>query len=147
VLKYAWYDGSGWQIQEVEGGGNGVSLALDSGDRPYISHGLDAVGFKYVYNTGTGWSSTLVEPSSVRLQSSSIGLDTATRPYILYGATTYAYYDQDVWTRESIGGDLYGALALDGTGKPCFAYQQGGDLKYDCRERGVYVVYLPLLYR
>ncbi len=124
-LKYAYYDGTAWQKQVLDGSPG--SLALDEADRPHISYGADS-NVKYAYFDGTTWQIQTVDSGGY----SSLALDDANLPHIAYNdpyaRLKHAYYDGANWHIETV--DLAGevgllsiSLALDSLGRPCISYR------------------------
>ncbi len=111
-LKYAYWDGSRWNIQTVEAAGfTGLhtSLAFDSKDNPHISYyGQNAL--KYAHWTGTGWQIQVVDVSGTF---TSIALDKNDNPHVSYfsfqnGDLKYAYWTGSTWSAQTI--DSQGAV-------------------------------------
>lgn len=139
ALKYAYWDGSDWQIQWVETGDDiagYTSLALDSSDHAHISYLGDGV-LKYAHWTGSEWLTEIVDTDAMIQAGSSIALDSAGHPHISYYAhynLNYAYWDGTSWqmhTVESAGSNfMTTSLALDSAGRPHISYRTLDKLKY-----------------
>jgi hypothetical protein len=140
TLRYAWYDGTAWTITTASPGGWYPSLQLDSAGQPrfsyynYTSHDL-----KYVYFDGQSWQSEPVDTVGVQAGVTSLALDGADRPHIVYqGPQTlrYARYDGTTWLTTTVDSPGYmyrwAALALDAAGRPHISYydQNNEALKY-----------------
>jgi len=99
-LKYAYFDGSSWQIETVDSEGYvGIytSLSLDSGDYPHISY-RDETNYdlKYAYFDGSSWQIETVDSEGNVGMSTSLFLDSGDYPHISYydytnGYLKYAY--------------------------------------------------------
>jgi hypothetical protein len=95
-LRYARYDGTQWHIEMVDddwapyGGGEYISLALDSHDRPYISYDRAVVyqhSLRLVYFDGAAWQSEVVDTqtlSTIAFPYTSLALDGNDQPHISY---------------------------------------------------------------
>ncbi len=144
-LKYAWYDGTTWQIETVDSAGlvgSGSSLALDEAGRPHISyHDYTNYYLKYAWYDGTTWQIETVDGERGVGTDTSLALDREGRPHISYSDWTnddpkYAWHDGSNWQIETV--DSVGwvgrdsSLALDGEGQSHIGYYDWGnnDLKY-----------------
>ncbi len=92
-LQYARYTGSSWQISTVDDdffAGDGLSLALDSDDKPQISYAdwaaTDQYDLRYAFSNGSSWWIEIVDsvPSGERFVVTSLALDNDDRPHIGY---------------------------------------------------------------
>jgi hypothetical protein len=141
-LKYAYWTGSGWVVQEVDYvlcGNPGreelalPSLTLDGSDNPHIAY-CDVANnrMKYTVLRGTTWVSETVGPSGQ--DAPSLALDSSGNPHIAYchyGLVKYAVLRGTTWAIETV--DDLGAdssLALNSSDHPHIAYCGVGGLKY-----------------
>ena len=152
ALRYAYRDDEGWQKQTVQ---QGVcldpSLALDSSDRPYISHhsGLGGV-LKLAYRDGVIWQIKTVDTNATAGRYSSLVLGDSGRPHVSYQAdrsgyhVKYAYHDGVAWQTETVDneGSWYTSLAVDAAGRPHISYYDftNDDLKYAYHDGITWVV-------
>lgn len=89
-LKYATYDGSTWDIQdvdsdEVEDVGGCSSLALDSAGHPHIIYyDGDNRALKYAKYNGTIWGIQTVDGEEYDVGCGSLVLDSAAQPHLSY---------------------------------------------------------------
>ncbi len=130
-LRYAYYDGSAWQVQIEESWylGAGASLALDSTGRSSIAYGGGGMRYAKYENS---WQIQRVE-DGYQITGTSLALDRDDRPHISYCAgdlngydsLKYAYYDGSFWHVETITSTGYmedTSLALDSDEHPHIAY-------------------------
>lgn len=152
-LKYAYWNGTKWDIQYVDWTGDvgfNSSLALDGAGRPCISYHDNQARLKYARWDGSVWNITTISyaggsPSLV-LDSSDIPHISYFRPYyvkidnltVLQADLMYAHWDGQQWQVQTVerGGRVgeYNSLALDHQGRPHIAYRDfgtaSGKLKY-----------------
>ncbi len=140
-LKYAYYDGSSWHIEVVDDSGYAglhTSIALDSRDRPHISHREHSSAWvgnlKHSYYDGSSWHIEVVDDSGYAGLHTSIALDSRDRPHISHrehssawvGNLKHSYYDGSSWHTEVIdgGADLGydSSIALDAADHPHISY-------------------------
>ena len=132
-LKYAVWNGSGWDVQTVDSigdVGSDTSLTLDSKGYPHISYSGDA-GLKYAVWNGSGWNiqtiDTTGEPRSVVGTSSSLALDSKDKPHISYidnyrgTVLKYAFLNGSSWEIHALSAPVHGgystSLAVDSNDK------------------------------
>lgn len=135
-LKYARFDGAGWQIQTVDNVGSvGAfpSLAIDGAGHPRISYDDSTnKALKYAAYDGGAWHTQTA--LSVDCRDTSLALDSAGNPRIAY----YNYGNFDIrtleyaslgglgWNRQTVdsttGVGIFASMALDNSGNPRIAY-------------------------
>jgi hypothetical protein len=99
-LKYAFFDGSNWQIYTIDSDGTACggynSIAVDSNGKPHITYSHNE-GLKYAYFDGNNWDVEIVFPGELEGSWCSIELDSQDRPHISFNAHEsylgYAYFD------------------------------------------------------
>lgn len=104
-LVYARWDGSAWQMENLDSSGNGASLILDSSENPHISYYAYAEQIlRYAYWNGTAWDISDVDTPSTE---SSIALNSMDYPHIsyyggdyIYDFIEYAWWDGSNWLNE-----------------------------------------------
>jgi len=132
-LNYARWNGSSWQIENVESVGcECTSLALDSSNYPHISYNdWTNLDLKYARWNGSSWQIETVDSAGTVGDGASLALDSFGRPHISYcdwnsENVKYARWDGSSWQIETVpsAGDvgLYTSLALDSSGYPRISY-------------------------
>ena len=140
TLNYAVWDGSSWQIEDIESGFltyAATSLVLDAEGFPHISYiEEDIDNLKYAYQDASGWNFQLVDNGLIDRISSSLALDQSGYPHISYtydDSLRYAFQDASGWqilTVDKAGVFEVSSLALDRYGYPHLSYHKGFDLMY-----------------
>jgi len=150
-LEYYWNEAGTWLRETVEVNGSigsfGISLALNSGDRPRIAYivGVPGVNLKYANRTATMWSITTV-PTTLDVQCTvSLALGPLDQPRIAYTggiegySLKYTYRNRGIWHTVIIDRDFpygYASMAYDPSGVAHIAYYRRppapllGQLKY-----------------
>jgi hypothetical protein len=143
-LRYAQYDGAGWDIEIVDDGTSGMcaSMALDSFDHPHISYGEYITGnrsnLRYSHFDGTKWNTEIVDDDGDVGICTSIAVDSADHPHISYRDDfvnsephlwlKYAHHDGVSWCIEtvdkSLGTGIYTSIAVDDADRPHISYQE-----------------------
>jgi len=140
-LKYAYFNGSAWNVQTVDSYGvvvgEGASIALDSLGSPHIAY-FNATGLsghlKYAYKDASGWHIETVDTQGQNRYFASIALDSWDNPHISYldevggpynDTLKYAYKDASGWHLQTIGTSRgrFNSLALDSSDKPHISYR------------------------
>jgi len=148
ALKYARWNGSGWQIETVASGigygiGRGTSIQLDSAERPHISC-VEKYGYNlwYIHWGGSSWQRELLVPGGGLGLCTSLALNSVGYPSISYSqfitedsGIRYAYWDGSNWQTDIVhdgNAGWYTSLALDDSDYPHISYydRTSGDLKY-----------------
>jgi hypothetical protein len=137
-LKYANWNGSGWNVQTVDSEGDvglDTSLALDSNGNPHISYRGDT-GLKYAVWNGSGWSIQIIDtignPRAAVGKYSSLVLDSKDNPHISYidnyriNLLKYAFLNGSSWEihvlSEPVHGGYSTSMALDANEKVHIAH-------------------------
>lgn len=96
-LKYAFHNGTSWNLSSIDTGGNVgffATLAIDSNNRTHIAY-YDATqnrqNLKYARNTGSGWEIVTLDTEAATDAGyfASLALDDFDLPYIAYYDNTY----------------------------------------------------------
>ncbi len=144
--RYAYFDGSSWQIQVVDRMDRGgySSFALDLSERPHIAYD-HATGWpfghelKYAYYDGSSWRISVVDDSGYAGPHTSIALDSQDRPHISYGEfparlksnLKYAHFDGTYWHTTYVDYGNVGyctSIALDSHDNPHISYRDDSPL-------------------
>lgn len=137
-LKYANWNGSGWNVQTVDSEGDvglDTSLTLDSNGNPHISYRGDT-GLKYAVWNGSGWSIQIIDttgnPRAAVGEYSSLVLDSKDNPHISYvdnyriNLLKYAFLNGSSWEihvlSEPVHGGYSTSMALDANEKVHIAH-------------------------
>ena len=142
-LKYASWNGTGWQIEIVDSGNISVrftqgsfSLALDSNGYPRIlySKELDYYSGKYTSTlkyaewTGQQWRISVVD--TVGINHMSLALDSKDIPHIAYGdigtSLRYATWNGTGWSIERLDDGASCSIAVDTNDHPHISYESLG---------------------
>lgn len=136
ALKYARFDGSAWSTTTVESGaGNYCSLALDADGRPRAAYNFNGTTLRYAAYNGAAWSITDVDSAGFTGYYTSIALDGAGHPHIVYGDNSasglkYARFDGTSWSTATVDADgivwTVTSVALDGQGGVHIGYSDIG---------------------
>ena len=146
-LKYAYFNGTSWDIETVDKGGavgEWTSLAFDPFWNPAISY-FDGINedLKYAHFNGTNWDLETVANQYRIGEYSSLAFDPSGNPAISFldwshGSLCYAHWNGSSWEyREVDRGGFVGrwtSLAFDLLGNPAISYYDAlstnGNLKY-----------------
>jgi len=143
-LRYSSDTGGAWATKILDyssGSGRYTTIALDSADRPHISHYAGMLNkLKYTFHNGSEFVSEIVDPTPLvsSVQGPSLALDSSDQPHIAYynyenstNLLKYAYHDGMTWNLEDIGeGSFYMSVAVDSNDRPHICYIGIGCLKY-----------------
>jgi len=139
-LKYAAWNGSGWDVEWVETWGECgrySSLELDAGGNPHISYSASG-DLKYATKSGGAWSYETVDSAGEVGSYNSLALDGDGNAHISYfddtnGDLKYATNRTGAWTTEIVdpGGGGWTSIAVDSSGIPHISYfSLSNELKY-----------------
>lgn len=135
TLHYAFYNGSTWVTQTVDGSGDvgcALSLELDAQNHPHITYYKLSSPPRvwYVYYSATSWISTSLPIVSPAIDTVSLVLDSSDLPHILVSGwgqnPTYVYSTGAEWITMTVDPDPQAgagsSLALDSSGRPYASY-------------------------
>ncbi len=147
TLKYAKWNGSSWNIENVDSVGSHCSLVLNSLDNPHISYSDQSFGtLKYARWNGFDWLTEVVDPSGDVGGYTSLALSSTDEPRIAYMKFAnldnpiieicYASWNGMDWDLEVISSTkIYSgfniSLALDSMDFPHVAYEDYGEILYE----------------
>lgn len=139
-VKYAYFDGSTWQIDIVDYGylmGIYCSISVDSNDLPHIAYS-DCYMLRYSHYDGIDWETYFLDDYGW-ICTCSLSLDEEDNPHIsyydeLHKDLKYAHYNGQYWETGTVDedGDVgeYNSMTVDSLNQPHIAYYGNGDLKY-----------------
>ncbi len=147
-VKYAYWDGSNWQIEVVDSAGDVgafLSFTLDDDDLAHIAYyndtGVSTGNLKYAHWNGSSWAIETVDNGTDTGTDTAIDIDSNGYPHISYadnanGNLQYARWDGSAWQLETVhNGDhvgFYNDIALDEDDYPRICYRDNaiGFLRY-----------------
>ncbi|MCK4688810.1 MAG: T9SS type A sorting domain-containing protein [Candidatus Marinimicrobia bacterium] len=142
MLHRAWWNGSTWQKEEVDGNASEYnSIAIDGDGYPHIAYRYykDGPYLKYAYKDASGWHRSIADSLPTDSYLTSMALDGNNNPHISYYNGSgydlkYAYWDGSNWLTETVDAvgsrvGKYNSIALDSLDYPCIAYSDDG-VKY-----------------
>ncbi len=116
-LMYAMFDGSAWQVEEVDNGGTSglySSIAIDSNDKPHISYVNQSTTPRqvmYAHHNGSAWGIEVVDGTPYYAYDTSIDLDSSDNAHISYAVYNntggsynlrYSYHNGTEWVYEDV---------------------------------------------
>jgi hypothetical protein len=137
-LRYAFFDGAIWNLQELEDGGCSTSIAVDANDLPHISHvgGTNCSGdLRYLRFDGALWHAESTGQSGLYFGRTSLGLAND-------GSANVAFINpsRNVMRANNVGGTWIAdqvavqghepSLAIDPSGGLHVIFTNGADLDY-----------------
>ena len=152
-LKYAWKNGSLWDIQFVSlvpSVASFTSLALDRNDSAHISY-FECVGgkLKYAFWNGTAWMTEILDYTTGPIVvggHTSIALDSVDYPHVSYadgknGTVKHTFWNGTAWTIETVDSATWDttSIAIDSNDNPHISYFSSAklDLKYAKKGGGI----------
>jgi hypothetical protein len=143
-LKYAYYNGSSWQITTIQSGPYYTYLYpqidVDSKNHPHILYyDNDKISLMYASFDGSSWSFESVDGVEIEGYSCSLKLNSNDNPNIAYSCVDQSYpvtqwwqmrfaiKDHGIWkkaifTMDDQPTDLYQSIDVDSKQRPCFSY-------------------------
>lgn len=135
LVKYAYWDGSSWNLETVSTNGIDVYLVLDSEDNPHACFVKDSPDDKsriYHANKASGsWSAKVADSSALAGGDCGIATDSKNHPHITYhdygsGAVKYASWDGTSWNIQTVAADVGNEeglkMAVDALDNPHIIY-------------------------
>ncbi len=153
-LKYAYYNGSSWDIDVVESA-NGIfdsAIAVDNSENSHVSY-LSYDSLKYAFLNGSNWQFNTIEQWG---RYTAIAVDSQNHPHIAYqqievDVFKYAYFNGSSWIIQTVD-PMYASgqgdntsITTDTQNSPHISYQQDsiGQLRYAHRVSGSWVIEYP----
>jgi hypothetical protein len=125
-LKYAYWDGKRWHIEEVDIGANnitGISMALDKDGLPHISYKVDHVypvdEILYAYRDDNSWQIRSLNVVNEGIErTTSLDLDSNDYPHIVYYVWSgiglqMLFQDENGWKTDNLCGGRYPSMVLN----------------------------------
>lgn len=138
MVRYTYYDGSSWHVENVAARGQDVFMAIDSADNTHVSFrvedqndGDNIYRLTYAKRVSGTWIITTVDSSTNVGGDTGIAVDSSNNPHIVYrdygnATVKYAYYDGTSWSTQNVdanGGANEGTkIAVDSSGNPHIVY-------------------------
>ena len=145
-LKYAYWNGSSWEISLIDTGSPGddihrkSSIALDPWGHPRIAYtDIETEELRYASWNGSSWVITIVSTESPMSVGCALCIDSENRPSIAFHAIVFLYYAiriGSIWDVSLVDNDyevgLLPSMDLDSNDKPHISYYDGlnRSLKY-----------------
>jgi hypothetical protein len=137
-LKYAFFDGTTWSSNTIEGGGYSTSIAVDENNRPHISHITAGGQINYVYHNGTVWMSETIAENALSFGATSLALTPSGTAYITFSDSSIPrqlYLATNVsgsWEVTYLADGRQSSLALDALDRPHIVYfaEDASELRY-----------------
>ncbi len=133
TAKYAYHDGTTWQVFTLEPDSGGSSLALDDANLPHLIYIKDFhKGFRYAYYDGIVWHLETVADVPDPREVPSLVLDANNRPHVSYytvGGLDYVFWDGGAWRARRVDVGRDDSIAVNFAGQAYIAYVDDGVLK------------------
>lgn len=137
-VRYTYWDGSDWQVENIATNGEDVFLGIDSNDNSHVSlrrenidEESDVTRLSYAKRTAGTWNVTTIDSDTSAGGDTGLAVDSSNNPHIVYrdygnSAVRYAYHDGTSWSTQVVaadGGDNEGTkIAIDSNGNPHIVY-------------------------
>ncbi|MBN1425662.1 hypothetical protein JXA88_13990 [Candidatus Fermentibacteria bacterium] len=144
-LRYARWDGVTWIVECVDtlgSAGTAASLTVDAAGFPSIAYHSGST-VRFARNNGEGWSIDAVGSitgSTYYQCRTAVAVDQGLAPHVAYSTrlswcenVAYAVKRANCWTTTTVGAGWCPSMALDASGNPHLAYQDGYHLFHACR--------------
>jgi hypothetical protein len=125
LLEYAVWNGTGWDVQNIDTAIEPPHLLLDSKGNSHVSY-TDIDGLHYAILTGTSWQIQTIDAGG---EYPSLALDSNDNPHLSYCGKdnwlTYSFLNGTGWKTEKITSEISAfstSLALDPSGNPHIGY-------------------------
>jgi len=145
-MKYAYWNGTGWEIETVDTVGGTTlpekgytSIAVDSDNNPHIAFiggGFYDDDLEYAYKTGSTWTIQIVDDETKTIAFPSIALDSNDYPHISYHRGNwwenyplmYAHWTGDDWDTDVVDDSsdntgYWTSIAIDSDDYPHISYR------------------------
>lgn len=135
-VKYAYWNGVSWQIEQVVPMGTDASFALDSNDIPHVCFKKDLNNdnvprIAYATKEGVSWRHEIVDTQTKAGGDCAIAIDSKNHSHLIYNdhgnnAKMYAFWDGVSWHTQTVAEDVGATegidVAIDKNDRPCIAY-------------------------
>jgi len=147
-FRYAYFDGTKWNISIIGDGGSDASITVDSNNYPNISY-IHGSELRYLRYNGNTWISETVANGTQQC-GTSIALSLSGEVHIAFSYAGLFWAKKTVsgnWEINQIDSGGYPSIALDSLGNPHVAYIQGneedGVLEYGRHDGTVWQIQTP----